>query len=143
MKVGFFITARLKSSRLKQKILLELNRRSVIDRVIERAKNVIGTDGVVLCTSTNPQDSVLYQNALKNKIQFYAGSEKDVLKRLLDAAEYYDYDAFMQSLYDCKSFMSIRILKKVFAPPRYLLENGGTGSILSLNSTGRIPTGKT
>ena len=95
MKIGFFITARLKSSRLKQKILLDLNGKSVLDRVIERAKKVVGVDGVVLCTSTNPQDSVLYNNALSNQIQFYAGSEDDVLKRLLGAAKYYGYDAFV------------------------------------------------
>lgn len=95
MKIGFFITARLKSSRLKQKILLDLNGKSVLDRVIERTKKVTGIDGVVLCTSTNPQDSVLYKNALSNHIEFYAGSEGDVLKRLLDAAEYYGYDAFV------------------------------------------------
>jgi spore coat polysaccharide biosynthesis protein SpsF len=95
MKIGFFITARLKSSRLKQKILLDLNGKTVLDRVIDRAKKVIGIDGVVLCTSTHPQDSVLYKYAVQNNIQFYAGSEQDVLNRLLNAAEYYGYDAFV------------------------------------------------
>lgn len=94
MKIGFFITARLKSSRLKHKILLDLNGKSVLDRVIERCKTTAGVDGVVLCTSTNPQDAVLYQKALNHKIQFYPGSEDDVLDRLLSAAEYYGYDAF-------------------------------------------------
>jgi len=95
MKLGFFITARLKSSRLKQKILLDLNGKTVIERVIERCKATVGVDGIVLCTSTNPQDSILYNYALKEKIQFYAGSEDDVLQRLLDAAKYYHYDAFV------------------------------------------------
>ena len=95
MKIGFFITARLKSSRLKKKILLDLHGKSVLDRVIERAKKVVGIDGVVLCTSTNTQDSILYQNALDNRIQFFEGSEDDVLKRLLDAAKHYGYDAFV------------------------------------------------
>lgn len=95
MKIGFFITARLKSSRLKRKILLDLNGKSVLDRVIERCKVVQGIDGVVLCTSTNPEDSVLYENALINRIQFYPGSEDDVLDRLLSAAEYYGYGGFM------------------------------------------------
>ena len=95
MKIGFFITARLKSTRLKRKILLDLNGKSVIDRVIERAKNINNIDGVVLCTSTNAQDSILYKNALSNQIEFYAGSEDDVLKRLLDAAKYFEYDAFV------------------------------------------------
>ncbi len=95
MKIGFFITARLKSTRLKQKILLDLNGKSVLDRIIERAKSVEGVDDVVLCTSTNPQDAVLEENALKNKIRFFTGSEDDVLRRLSDAAEYFQYDAFL------------------------------------------------
>ena len=95
MKIGFFITARLKSTRLKNKILLDLNGKTVIDRVIERCKAVQGIDGVVLCTSTNSQDSILYENALKNNIQFYPGSEDDVLLRLESAAMYYGYDAFL------------------------------------------------
>lgn len=95
MKIGFFITARLKSLRLERKILLDLNGKSILDRVIERCKKTEGVDGVVLCTSTNPQDAELYDYALKNKIKFYAGSEDDVLKRLLDAAYYYGFDAFV------------------------------------------------
>lgn len=95
MKIGFFITARLKSSRLKQKILLDLNGKSILDHVIERCKKVYGIDGIVLCTSTNPQDSTLYEFALKHQIQFYAGSEEDVLQRLSDASDYFGYDAFL------------------------------------------------
>lgn len=95
MKIGVLITARLKSSRLRQKILLDLNGKSILDRVIERAKSLAGIDGVVLCTSTNPQDSILFQNALNNRIEFYTGSEEDVLDRLLSAAVYYGYDAFV------------------------------------------------
>ena len=44
MKIGFFITARLKSSRLKRKVLLDLNGKTLIDRVIERAKKVNGIE---------------------------------------------------------------------------------------------------
>lgn len=95
MKIGFFITARLKSSRLKNKLLLDLNGKTLIDRVIERCKAVQGIDGVVLCTSTNPQDSILFENALKNNVLFYPGSEDDVLVRLESAALYYGYDAFL------------------------------------------------
>ncbi len=95
MKIGFFITARLKSMRLKNKILFDLNDKSILDIIIDRCKAVKGIDGVVLCTSTNPQDSVLYKNAQMQKIEFYPGSESDVLDRLLSAALYYQYDAFL------------------------------------------------
>ncbi|MBI9033198.1 MAG: NTP transferase domain-containing protein [Bacteroidales bacterium] len=95
MKIGFFITARLKSSRLKHKLLLDLNGKPLIQRVIERCINTAGIDGVVLCTSTNPQDSILYDFAVMNGIQFFPGSEDDVLERLYSAASYYGYDAFL------------------------------------------------
>ncbi|WP_299259067.1 NTP transferase domain-containing protein [uncultured Aquimarina sp.] len=95
MKIGYFITARLKSSRLKQKIVLPLNGRNVLDHVIERCKLVQNIDDVVLCTSTNPQDAPLYEYALSHKIKFYAGSEDDVMERLLAAAKYYGFDAFV------------------------------------------------
>jgi spore coat polysaccharide biosynthesis protein SpsF len=95
MKTGYFITARLKSSRLKRKILLPLNGPNVLDHVIKRCKSLDNVEDVVLCTSTNPQDSELYDYALNHKIKFYAGSEDDVLLRLLDAANYYGIDAFL------------------------------------------------
>lgn len=95
MKLGYFITARLKSSRLKRKILLPLNGNTVLDHVINRCKETDAMDDVVLCTSTNPQDAELFDYALKHQIKFYAGSEDDVLKRLLDAAKYYGFDAFV------------------------------------------------
>lgn len=95
MKRGYFITARLKSSRLKKKIILPLNGATVLDQVIERCKKVKGIDGVVLCTSTNPQDAELKAFAFKHSIEFYAGSEDDVLQRLLDASKKFGYDSFM------------------------------------------------
>ena len=39
MNIGFLITARLKSKRLKFKILKSLNGYSVIERIIQRAKS--------------------------------------------------------------------------------------------------------
>ena len=51
MKIGFLITARLKSSRLKFKILKHLNGISVIERIIQRAKEVKECKDIVLCTS--------------------------------------------------------------------------------------------
>lgn len=95
MKIGFFITIRLKSTRLRKKVILPLHNKKVVDLVIERAKKVTGIDGVVMCTSVNKQDSELYEYALKHNIQFYPGSEDDVLRRLYNAAEYYGYDALV------------------------------------------------
>jgi spore coat polysaccharide biosynthesis protein SpsF len=92
MKIGLLITARLKSSRLPFKLLMDLNGRSIIQRVIDRAKLIQGVDEIVLCTSTNPQDSPLAKEAARNNILYYLGSEEDVLQRLVDAAKFYNLD---------------------------------------------------
>lgn len=95
MKIGFLITARLKSSRLPLKLLLDLNGKSIVERVIERAKKVAYVEDVVLCTSTNPQDKPLIDIALKNDIYYYLGSEEDVVQRLFDSAKFFGMDFFV------------------------------------------------
>ena len=65
MKIGFLITARLKSSRLPFKILKDLNGKTVIERIIDRAKKIQNISEIILCTSTNSQDRPLVDIAKK------------------------------------------------------------------------------
>jgi len=95
MKIGFLITARLKSSRLPFKVIMDLNGETVISRIIDRAKKIKDLSEIVLCTSINPQDKPLVDEAKNNEIYYFNGSEDDVLKRLLTAAEFYDLDYFI------------------------------------------------
>ena len=92
MKIGFLITARLKSSRLKLKLLKSLNGFTVVERVIQRAKQVEECGDIVLCTSRSNQDLPLMRIASKNNIYYYNGSSEDVLQRMLDAAELFQMD---------------------------------------------------
>jgi spore coat polysaccharide biosynthesis protein SpsF len=92
MKIGFLITARLKSTRLPQKLLLDLNGKTILERVIDRCKKVADISEIILCTSTNPQDKPLVDIAMKNNIYYFLGSEPDVLKRLSDAASFFNLD---------------------------------------------------
>ena len=95
MNIGFLITARLKSTRLKRKILLPLNGYTVIERIIQRAKQVVEGEKVVLCTSTVHQDLPLVETAVRNKIYYFNGHSDDVMQRLLDAAEFFGFDFFI------------------------------------------------
>lgn len=92
MKIGFLITARLKSSRLPFKLLMDLNGKSMVERVIDRSKAVAGISEIILCTSNNKQDKPLAEIAKKNNIYYFLGSEPDVLQRLYDAAVFFDLD---------------------------------------------------
>lgn len=95
MKTGFLITARLKSSRLPMKILLDLNGQTVIGRIIDRIKEIHDISEIVLCTSTNHQDKPLVDIAQGKDIYYFCGSEEDVLQRLLDAGKFFDLDYFI------------------------------------------------
>jgi len=95
MRLGFLVTARLKSSRLPLKLLHDLNGRSVIERVLDRAKQVRVCDEIVLCTSDNPQDLPLIRSAQREGVSYYAGDPDDVLKRLLAACRLFELDGFV------------------------------------------------
>lgn len=92
MKIGFLITARLKSSRLPLKVIMNLNGKTVIERLIDRIKEIYGISEIVLCTSINPQDKPLIDIARKNEIYYFCGHEVDVLKRLYDAGHLFGFD---------------------------------------------------
>ncbi|QCK15922.1 cytidylyltransferase domain-containing protein [Mangrovivirga cuniculi] len=92
MKIGVLITARLKSSRLPLKLIMDLNGKSVVEHVINRAKQIKNIDKAVLCTSTNSQDSILTDICLDNNIHYFLGSEEDVLGRMYNAARFYGLD---------------------------------------------------
>jgi len=92
MRIGFLITARLKSKRLRLKLLKYLNGYTIIERVIQRAKKVSECDDIILCTSRSNQDLPLIRIAKKNDIYYYNGDSDDVLKRLHDAALLYNLD---------------------------------------------------
>jgi spore coat polysaccharide biosynthesis protein SpsF len=95
VRIGFLVTARLKSKRLPFKLLRPLRGKTVIDRVIERAKEVKYLSDVILCTSTNPQDRPLIDAALNNGVYYFVGDETDVVRRLLQAAKFFDLDYFL------------------------------------------------
>jgi spore coat polysaccharide biosynthesis protein SpsF len=92
MKIGFFITARLKSTRLKKKVLLDLEGQSVLGHVMERAQQVEGVNDVVVCTSTVAQDRPIVDVCNKQGCYYFTGSPEDVLNRLLCASTFFDCD---------------------------------------------------
>lgn len=95
MKIGFLITARLKSSRLPLKVIMDLNGKTVIERLIDRIKEIQGISEIVLCTSTHPQDKILVDIAKKNDIYYFCGDGVDVLKRLYAAGHFFGVDYFL------------------------------------------------
>ena len=86
MRIGFLITARMKSTRLPKKLILKIFDREMITWLVDRLKLSKIVDEIVIATSTNPQDQVLCDIAKREGIQCFKGSEDDVLDRLYHAA---------------------------------------------------------
>ena len=101
MKTAFLITARLKSTRLPKKILLEVQGKPLIVHMLDRIKHAKSIDKIIICTSTNPQDDPLEKIAAQENVFCFRGSEDDVLKRLLKAAKCHDLKHFANITADC------------------------------------------
>jgi len=82
----------MKSTRLPKKALLEIEGRSTIEHLIDRAKAAKLPDVVVVCTSTHPDDAILVDVAHRNGVEGFRGNPEDKLDRYLQAAKKYKLD---------------------------------------------------
>ena len=112
MKVGFLITARMKSIRLPKKLTLKINGREIISLMIDRLKLCKFMDEIVIATSTNSQDDILLEIAKRENVKCFRGSEEDVLERLYLAARKYKLDYIINITADCP-LVAIDFIEKV------------------------------
>lgn len=117
---GILITARLKSKRLKKKIIKKINDKTVIEYLISNLKKTFKSKKIVLITSKSNQDNVLTKLAKKNNIDYFCGEPKDVLKRIYDASLKFEFRNVISCtadnpLIDCeeaKNMMTFHLNKK-------------------------------
>jgi len=112
MKIGYLITARMKSTRLPNKLLLEVQGRQFIRWMIDRLKLSPVLDEIIICTSINHQDNILEDIAKKENIKCFRGHEEDVIKRLYDAAISYNLDYALNITADCP-LVSFEYIQKI------------------------------
>lgn len=94
----------MKSSRLKKKATLKILDRELIAWMLDRAKLSNAVSNIIVATSTNPQDDILEEIAIRESVDFYRGSEEDVIERLYEAAKKFELDFFINITADCPLF---------------------------------------
>lgn len=92
MKTAAIIQARISSTRLKSKALLELCGKPMIYHVIQHALNIDGVETVILATGRGNGNKPLLDIASQCGIKSFTGSEDDVLERYFKASEKIDCD---------------------------------------------------
>ena len=101
MKTVAVIQARMGSSRLPGKALLDLDGKPVIQHVLERAKAAKLVDEVVLATTWLEDDDVLAAKVGEWGYASFAGEPTDVLRRVLGAAESVHAERVVRLTGDC------------------------------------------
>lgn len=79
------LAVRLSSNRLPRKALVQIGSQTSIEHEIDRLKST-GLE-VILCTSTNEQDTPLVDLADKKNIKYFRGHELNILHRFIGAAK--------------------------------------------------------
>ena len=100
-KIVAIVQARMSSTRLPGKILMNIEGKPVIWHIIERLKNAKNIDEIVLATTFEKADDPVEKFAKKNKISYFRGSETDVLDRFYKAAIKYKATIVVRITGDC------------------------------------------
>jgi spore coat polysaccharide biosynthesis protein SpsF len=95
------IEARMTSSRLPGKVLVEAEGKPMLELMVERLRAVPELDQVVIATTVNASDDPVEALARRLGIGVWRGSEEDVLMRVLDAARAHAADVIVELTGDC------------------------------------------
>lgn len=101
MTVGAVIQARMGSTRLPGKVLLDIAGTPMLARVVDRAQRAQTIDRVILATTTESRDDGLVEYARGLPIEIYRGDEHDVLDRYYQTAKHYALDVVVRITSDC------------------------------------------
>ena len=94
-KPSIIIEARTSSKRLPRKTLMKICGIATIELMIERVKRVKNINKIILATTNKECDTELVDIAKKQGIEFFRGSENDVLSRVLLAAQKFSVDVIV------------------------------------------------
>ena len=95
------IEARMGSTRLPGKVLMEAFDKPMLELMVERLRRVPSLDGIVIATTVNAPDDPIVALARRIGVDWHRGSEMDVTARLLGAADEHAIDVIVETTGDC------------------------------------------
>lgn len=112
MKNAVIITVRMKSTRLKKKVLLEYKNKSILKYLTDRLKYNFN-ERIIICTSTHSDDDVLIDFARQENVDYFRGSEDDVLDRYYKTSKSFNIEK-CYIVYGDEPFTDIDTMNKNF-----------------------------
>jgi spore coat polysaccharide biosynthesis protein SpsF len=101
VKIVAIIQARMGSTRLPGKVMVELAGEPMLVRVMNRVNRAKTLDEVVVATTSKCDDDVIVDLCKARKWSFFRGSEEDVLDRYYNAAIEYEANVVVRITSDC------------------------------------------
>jgi len=96
MNIICTIEARMNSTRFPGKILKKICGKTILEILIDQVKMSKRLNNIVVATTKNNNDGAIVKVCQKNDINFYQGSENNVLKRLVETGIFYQADIIVQ-----------------------------------------------
>ena len=112
LKYLLIVQARINSKRLPGKVLMKLGKYTVIEFLLKRLIKSKKIDKVIVATTNNKTDDILCDHLDRLKIQYFRGSEDNVLKRFYDASTIYKAHNIIRITADCP-FIDIKMMNKM------------------------------
>jgi len=101
LKIVAVIQARMGSTRLSKKAIKKILGKTLIEWVRYRLQFSQMVDQIVLSTADTAENDVLAEHAEKIGLEYYRGSESDLISRLLETAKKFSADAIIRITGDC------------------------------------------
>lgn len=95
------IQARLGSTRLPNKVLMDLNGKTILERVIDRMRACTLIDKVMVASAVSKENDKLGSLCGKIGVEIYRGSENDVLDRFYQASKPLNPEHVVRITADC------------------------------------------
>ena len=100
-KVLAIIQARHDSTRFPGKVLKKINDQSILEIIIKRLSKCHNISKIIVACSDNKSDVQIINLCKKLKINYFAGSEHDVLERFYKASLKYKGSNILRITADC------------------------------------------
>lgn len=117
---AIILQARTGSTRLPNKMLTPfVNNKTLLEFIIDRIKGSFSSEKIIVATSQIPKDKEICHVAHNCGVKCFKGEENNVLKRFIDAAEFYKIDKIIRVCAD-NPFISPMHIKQLINK----IENG-------------------
>ncbi len=95
------VQARMGSSRLPGKVLVDIDGEAMLGRVVSRVAGAHAIDQTVVATTTRPEDDIIAAYCEERGFQLFRGSDEDLIERYYQAAKQFAADAIVRITGDC------------------------------------------